>query len=71
MYELKGALKAVDMLSSYHGIRRMKIVVDGRKVGNSARASESCRALLQHPRRVEYGYARAQTRQVSTKDSTT
>ncbi len=35
MYELKGAQKAVDMLSRYYGIRRMKIIVDGRKVGNS------------------------------------
>ena len=35
MYELKGAQKAVDFLSRYYGIRRMKIVVDGRKVGNS------------------------------------
>ena len=35
VYELKGAQKAVDMLSRYYGIRRMKIVVDGRKVGNS------------------------------------
>ena len=35
MYELKGAQKDVDMLSRYYGIRRMKIVVDGRKVGNS------------------------------------
>ena len=35
MYELKGAQKAVDMLSRYYGIRRMRIVVDGRKVGNS------------------------------------
>ena len=34
-YELKGAQKAVDILSKYYGIRRMKIVVDGRKVGNS------------------------------------
>ena len=34
-YELKGAQKAVDMLSRYYGIRRMKIIVDGRKVGNS------------------------------------
>ena len=34
-YELKGAQKAVDMLSRYNRIRRMKIVVDGRKVGNS------------------------------------
>ena len=35
MYELEGAQKAVDFLSRYYGIRRMKIVVDGRKVGNS------------------------------------
>ncbi len=35
IYELKGAQKAVDVLSRYYGIRRMKIVVDGRKVGNS------------------------------------
>ena len=34
-YELKGAQKAVDFLSRYYGIRRMQIVVDGRKVGNS------------------------------------
>ena len=34
-YELKGAQKAVDFLSRYYGIRRMKIIVDGRKVGNS------------------------------------
>ena len=27
IYELKGAQKAVDMLSRYYGIRRMKIVV--------------------------------------------
>ncbi len=34
IYELKGAQKAVHMLSRYYGIRRMKIIVDGRKVGN-------------------------------------
>ena len=33
-YELKGAQKAVDILSRYYGIKRMKIIVDGRKVGN-------------------------------------
>ena len=32
-YELKGVQKAVDMLSRYYGIRRVKIVVDGRRVG--------------------------------------
>ena len=35
IYELKGAQKAVDFLSRYYGIRRMRIVVDRRKVGNS------------------------------------
>lgn len=30
--ELKGAQKGVDVLTKYYGIRRMKIVVDGRKV---------------------------------------
>ena len=34
-YELNGAQKAVDMLSRYYGIRRMKIIVNGRKVGNT------------------------------------
>ena len=37
-YELKGAQKAVDVLSRYYGIRRMKIVVDGRRVGNNDKA---------------------------------
>jgi len=32
-YELKGAQKGADVLTEYYGIRRMKIVVDGRKVG--------------------------------------
>ena len=35
MYELKGAQKAVDLLSRYYRIKRMKIIVDGRKVGNN------------------------------------
>lgn len=38
MYELKGAQTAVNYLSRYYGIRRMKIVVDGRRVGNSDEA---------------------------------
>ena len=38
IYELKGAQKAVDILSRYYGIRRMRIVVDGRKVGNNDKA---------------------------------
>ena len=33
MYELKGAPRAVDFLARYYGVRRMKIVVDGRRVG--------------------------------------
>ena len=37
-YELKGAQKAVNVLSRYYGIRRMKIVVDGRRVGNNDKA---------------------------------
>ena len=37
-YELKGAQKAVDVLSRYYGIRRMKIIVDGRRVGNNDKA---------------------------------
>ena len=31
-YELKGARKGVDVLTEYYGIRRMKIIVDGRRV---------------------------------------
>ena len=38
-YELKGAWKAVGVLSSYYGIRNMKIVLNGRKVGNGYEAS--------------------------------
>ncbi len=33
-YELKGCQKAVNVLTRYYGIRRMKIVVNGRRVGN-------------------------------------
>lgn len=31
-YELKGAEKAVKVLTEFYGIRRMKIIVDGRRV---------------------------------------
>jgi len=31
-YELKGCQKAVDFLTEYYGVRRMKIVLDGRRV---------------------------------------
>lgn len=34
IYELKGCQKAVDFLTEYYGIKRMKIILDGRKVGN-------------------------------------
>jgi hypothetical protein len=33
-YELEGCQKAVDFLTKYYRIRRMKIVLDGRRVGN-------------------------------------
>ena len=33
VYELKGAQKAVDFLAKYYRVRRMRIVLDGRKVG--------------------------------------
>ena len=34
IYELKGCQKATDFLTEYYGVRRMKIVLNGRKVGN-------------------------------------
>jgi hypothetical protein len=34
IYELEGCQKATDFLTEYYGIRRMKIVLNGRKVGN-------------------------------------
>ena len=37
-YELKGAQKAVDLLSRHYGIRRMKIIVDGRRAGRGNKA---------------------------------
>jgi hypothetical protein len=38
IYELKGCQKATDFLTEYYGVRRMKIVLNGRKVGNGDRA---------------------------------
>jgi len=32
IYELEGCQKAVDFLTKYYGIRRMRIIVDGRRV---------------------------------------
>jgi hypothetical protein len=33
-YELKGCQSAVDFLTKYYGVRNMRIVLNGRKVGN-------------------------------------
>jgi hypothetical protein len=33
IYELEGCQKAVDYLTKYYGVRRMRIVVNGRRVG--------------------------------------
>lgn len=33
IYELEGCQKAVNFLTEYYGIRRMKIILNGRKVG--------------------------------------
>lgn len=32
-YELQGCQKAVDFLTNYYGARRMKIILDGKRVG--------------------------------------
>lgn len=34
VYELEGCQKAVDFLTEYYKVRRMRIILDGRKVGN-------------------------------------
>jgi hypothetical protein len=34
IYELEGCQRAVNFLTKYHGIRRMRIILNGRKVGN-------------------------------------
>jgi len=33
IYELQGCQKAVDFLTEYYGVRRMRIILNGRKVG--------------------------------------
>ena len=38
LYELKGCQKAVDFLSRHYEVRRMKIVLDGRRAGKGNRA---------------------------------
>jgi len=37
-YELKGAQKGVNVLARYYRIRGMKIILDGRRVGNGDKA---------------------------------
>lgn len=37
-YELKGAQKAVDVLTEYYGIKRMKIIANGRRVMRACEA---------------------------------
>jgi hypothetical protein len=39
VYELEGCQKAVDFLTGYYGVRRMRIILDGRRVGNGNIAS--------------------------------
>jgi len=34
VYELEGCQKAINYLVKYYGVRRMRIVLNGRKVGN-------------------------------------
>lgn len=34
IYELEGCQKAVNFLTNYYGVRRMKVVIDGRKTGD-------------------------------------
>jgi hypothetical protein len=38
IYELEGCQKAVDFLTEYYGVKRMRIILNGRKVGNGDRA---------------------------------
>jgi hypothetical protein len=38
IYELKGCQKAADSLTKYYGIRKMKMVLNGRRVGNGDEA---------------------------------
>jgi hypothetical protein len=33
IYELKGCQKAVDFLTEYYGVKRMRIILDGKRVG--------------------------------------
>jgi hypothetical protein len=40
-YELEGCQKAVDFFSKYYNVRRMRIILNGRRVGNGDRACYS------------------------------
>jgi hypothetical protein len=42
IYELEGCQKAVNFLSAYYDVRKMKIVLDGKKVGKRYYAIYSC-----------------------------
>ena len=46
-YELKGAQEFINLLAKHYGVKRMKIILDGRKVGTRFDACyfESARAL--------------------------
>lgn len=37
-YELRGCKKAVNLLTKYYGVRRMKIILNGKKVSRGHRA---------------------------------
>lgn len=34
VYELEGCQKAVNYLTEYYGVRRMRVILDGKKMGN-------------------------------------
>jgi hypothetical protein len=34
IYELKGCQKAVNLLTEHYRVRRMRVIIEGRKVGN-------------------------------------
>ena len=38
VYELRGAQKAVNYLAKYYGVRKMRIILNGRKVGRGCEA---------------------------------
>lgn len=38
IYELEGCQRAVDYLTEYYGVKKMKIILNGRRVGNGYEA---------------------------------